>query len=124
MTAESTPNHFGDIMSAQETWIQISGEFSPMERVILTANGNLQRILSSYFNAPVLIHLLYNNKVETNGDSLESFKRCVDLVCLGKRMCQATSSIDIRSQEILSLIIKDQVGIGQLFRYLLIQDNA
>ena len=116
MTTETGPDHFGDIMSANETWIQLPEIFSPMERVVLTANGNLQRILSSYFNSPVSIQLCYNQKVESKKDSLESFKRCVDLICKGKPMCRAISSIDICSQEMLSLITNDQVGIGQLFR--------
>jgi len=31
--------------------------FSPMERIALTANGNLQRILSSYYDAPVCVRV-------------------------------------------------------------------
>jgi len=31
--------------------------FSPMERIALTANGNLQRIFSSYYDAPVHVHV-------------------------------------------------------------------
>ena len=32
-------------------------EFTPMERIALTANGNLQRIFSSYYDAPVHVHV-------------------------------------------------------------------
>jgi hypothetical protein len=38
----------GDIMSSKvniETSILLKGEYLPMERVVLTANGNLQRIM-------------------------------------------------------------------------------
>ncbi len=31
--------------------------FSPMERIALTSNGNLQRIFSSYYDAPVHVHI-------------------------------------------------------------------
>ena len=31
--------------------------FSPMERIALTANGNLQRIFSSYYDAPIHVHV-------------------------------------------------------------------
>ena len=31
--------------------------FTPMERIALTSNGNLQRIFSSYYDAPVHVHI-------------------------------------------------------------------
>ena len=33
--------------------------FTPMERIALTANGNLQRIFSSYYDSPVHVHVDY-----------------------------------------------------------------
>jgi hypothetical protein len=39
------PNNFGDIMSTRETTLQLPEEFLGLERICLTANGNLQRIL-------------------------------------------------------------------------------
>lgn len=38
------PVHFGDIMSSRETSLTFPDGFSGMERIVLTANGNLQRI--------------------------------------------------------------------------------
>ena len=35
----------GDIMGGCETRVSVEGSFTPMERVVLTANGNLQRIM-------------------------------------------------------------------------------
>ena len=35
----------GDIMGGCETSVSVAGSFSPMERVVLSANGNLQRIM-------------------------------------------------------------------------------
>lgn len=32
-------------------------KFSPMERITLTANGNLQRIFSSYYDSPIHVHV-------------------------------------------------------------------
>jgi hypothetical protein len=32
-------------------------QFTPMERIALTANGNLQRIFSSYYDAPIHVHV-------------------------------------------------------------------
>lgn len=41
-------------------------EFTPIERIILTANGNLQRILSAFFNAAVTVKIIYNNVITAN----------------------------------------------------------
>mmetsp|Transcript_16657 Transcript_16657/g.25236 ORF Transcript_16657/g.25236 Transcript_16657/m.25236 type:complete len:372 (+) Transcript_16657:30-1145(+) len=60
--------------------------FSPMERIALTSNGNLQRIFSSYYDAPVHVHIDFcerrtlsasRNDV-SNGDdgSLEMMNDC------------------------------------------------
>lgn len=35
----------GDIMGGCYTDISIKGPFTPIERIVLTANGNLQRIM-------------------------------------------------------------------------------
>jgi hypothetical protein len=42
-------DNFGDIMGGCETHVMLGGSFTPMERVVLTANGNLQRIMSAYY---------------------------------------------------------------------------
>ena len=41
----NVPAHFGDIMACRETAASVVGEFTPLERILLTANGNLQRII-------------------------------------------------------------------------------
>ena len=38
-------------------------QFNRIERILLTANGNLQRILSAFFNATVFVKIIYNNLV-------------------------------------------------------------
>lgn len=39
------PMWIGDIMGGRETEVFVEGSFSPMERIVLSANGNLQRIM-------------------------------------------------------------------------------
>jgi hypothetical protein len=41
--------HFGDIMGKQ-TFTALPDGFSPVERIVLLANGNLQRIISAFYN--------------------------------------------------------------------------
>jgi len=42
--------------------------FTPLERIALTANGNLQRIFSSYYDAPVHVHVDYCGRRKSTGE--------------------------------------------------------
>jgi hypothetical protein len=107
-------NNFGDIMGSNcitENIIE-SGEFSPMERVVLTANGNLQRIMSSYYGANVRVVILECSKVED-----KHYSREVDLVVGDRRFCKATGRVEIFSDECVTAMEAQKIGLGQLFRY-------
>ncbi|KAJ3290151.1 hypothetical protein HDU76_007435 [Blyttiomyces sp. JEL0837] len=116
------PQHLGDIMSSRETAISLPEEISPMERVILTANGNVQRILSAFFNSPVKVEIIRNKRLEaseqTNGSSIAEYDRQVNLLCFDKVCCTATSTVVLTDERYLKLVAEQNVGIGQLFRYL------
>lgn len=71
-----------------ETDVQIQGEFSPFERVILTANGNLQRIMSAYYGAPV--HVKINKCVRVDS---QIFDREVDLHVGEYAFCRAMGKV-------------------------------
>lgn len=45
----------GDISGGLETTNEYLPNFTPLERVALTAVGNLQRIMSSFYNCPVTV---------------------------------------------------------------------
>ncbi|KAJ3171380.1 hypothetical protein HDU87_008338 [Geranomyces variabilis] len=138
-----SPPHFGDIMSSRETSNVIPEGFSPLERIMLTANGNVQRILSAYHNAKVTVEILGNELVSSSSlpessewDQLQSspvvYERKVLLVIgsktsfnnfllfeyLEKICCTAYSTVVIRDAKYLRLIVDEHVGIGQLFRFL------
>eukprot|EP00592_Proboscia_alata_P030242 CAMPEP_0194439144 /NCGR_PEP_ID=MMETSP0176-20130528/108842_1 /TAXON_ID=216777 /ORGANISM="Proboscia alata, Strain PI-D3" /LENGTH=399 /DNA_ID=CAMNT_0039262049 /DNA_START=237 /DNA_END=1436 /DNA_ORIENTATION=- len=113
---------------------------SPLDRIALTANGNLQRIFSSFYDSPVHVHLIYCNKrsPEQSADNNKQFmsgkhesfslhekengcevwNRCVDLTVHSKRFCTAVSKVTVVDQECIRLVGCGAVGIGQLFRYL------
>ena len=38
-------------------------EFTPLQRVVLSANGNLQRLISSYHNSPVSVRVRFNRRL-------------------------------------------------------------
>eukprot|EP01117_Protostelium_nocturnum_P018211 TRINITY_DN7574_c0_g1_i1.p1 TRINITY_DN7574_c0_g1~~TRINITY_DN7574_c0_g1_i1.p1 ORF type:complete len:208 (-),score=59.57 TRINITY_DN7574_c0_g1_i1:227-850(-) len=112
------PSHFGDIMSSRETTLRLPDQFTPLERIALTANGNLQRILSAYFNETVSISVLKNVPITLTEGNLGEYDREVELKCGSIVLCNAKSRICIKDQKILDLIEKEGVAIGQLFRYL------
>lgn len=134
----STHQHFGDLMKSTIPASLDLTPFSPLERIVLTANGNLQRILrflqenleverwtryfyrrilfikcpSSYHNHPVHVNILKNILVVPG-----EFRRCVTL-CMDKvPFCIAFSTIYVTSPLYLDSIGSNRCGIGQLFDY-------
>ncbi|OZJ05833.1 hypothetical protein BZG36_00908 [Bifiguratus adelaidae] len=125
------PSHFGDIMSQRETSLRLPDDFGGLERMLLTANGNLQRLLSAYFNAPISVNVLYNkvmSEPNTYGPDqtciLRGYLREVNLCINGikgqpsRTVCNAKSAVYITDPAVLRLVEEEGVGIGQIFRYL------
>ncbi|KAJ3345510.1 hypothetical protein HDU91_007329 [Kappamyces sp. JEL0680] len=128
-------NHFGDIMSTGDvTSNEITGDFTGLERIVLTANGNLQRILSAYFNAKVGVVIVKNKELPEGPEEawlakqggkiaktvVQSpaslyFDRHVELVCSDRVMCDAKSLVEIYDTSIQELVSCGKVGIGQLY---------
>ena len=80
-----SPHHFGDIMSSNETRLVFPPQdnyYTPIERILLTANGNLQRILSAYFNATVTVDIIYNNQLDDHKFSRMVYLKVNDEVLL------------------------------------------
>jgi hypothetical protein len=103
--------HFGDLMSGTKTAFSVfSPEFSPLERVILTANGNVQRIISSYYNTPV-----YVIPVEKSGSN-GVYHRQVKLSCLGQVFCTASTKVRVTSPDILNAVESNRVELPEIFR--------
>ncbi|KAF9964495.1 hypothetical protein BGZ70_006377 [Mortierella alpina] len=116
------PGHFGDIMSKRDTTLVLPDGFSGSERILLTANGNLQRLISAYFNKTVSVTILENTQVPLTSDEdpavMARFQREVNLLCNNKIVCNAKSRVLIQDPKIYDLVVKNGVGIGQIFRYL------
>ncbi|KAI9091723.1 hypothetical protein DFS34DRAFT_634669 [Phlyctochytrium arcticum] len=112
------PDNFGDIMSSRKIMISLPNHFEPLERVLLTANGNIQRIISAYYNSPVTVQIHKNNLIPSSSQTTTTYARRVTLHVLSHTFCTASSTIHISAPDLLDLITVKQVGIGQLFRYL------
>ena len=51
---------FGDVMGGYRTTVPFLPQFTPLERMAITATGNLQRLISSFYNLPVSVNCVRN----------------------------------------------------------------
>ncbi|KAJ1678879.1 hypothetical protein EV182_003167 [Spiromyces aspiralis] len=101
---------------------------NPIQRIIITASGDLQRILSALYNHRIHVDIIYNEVVpsgtgsSTNNaaaaDTSLSIDRQVNLICNSKIVCRATSAIKLISDRAKKLLLLQKVAIGQLFMQL------
>lgn len=110
-----------------------------IERIALSAQGDLQRVLSAFFARPIVIALVYSQTLHQtspasalvpltlpNPTVIASASpetpivqtRQVHLQCSGKIVCTATSRVRITSSECARLFLEEKYAIGQMFRRL------
>ncbi|KAG1739144.1 uncharacterized protein EDB91DRAFT_1136215 [Suillus paluster] len=93
-----------------------------LERIMLAAQGDLQRLLSSYFARPIFIELIYahcSSRLEPAcPEKPITQSRQVHLVCASRTVCVATSTVTITSPECERLFLDEKFPIGQTFRRL------
>jgi hypothetical protein len=94
-----------------------------LERIMLAAQGDLQRLMSSFFARPIFIELVYaNGSPRLKPASPEhpiTQSRQVHLVCSSRIVCTATSNVTITNPEFERLFLDDKYPIGQTFRKML-----
>lgn len=91
------------------------GIHHPLDRMALTANGNLQRLVASYYDAPVSV-VVQSCTLDTESGAWD---RVVHLqVAATTTFCIATSVIHVHDPVCQQLVESGRVGIGQLFRFL------
>lgn len=110
-----------------------------IERIVLSAQGDLQRVLSAFFAQPIVVALvccqtLYHTSptsalapltlpnpaaiASTSQETPMVQTRKVYLKCAGKVVCTATSCVRITSPECARLFLEEKYAIGQMFRRL------
>jgi hypothetical protein len=117
---------------------------NPLDRMAITANGNLQRLFSSYYDSPVTVQVDYcrrrqncqvqiplsppsANQSQASSSSFTTttaaavaaiWERQVWLQIFDNQtFCTATSVVVVHQESIEQLIESGVVGIGQLFRH-------
>ena len=131
-----TPTTEAASLKKQQTLTETYGITHPLDRMALTANGNLQRLVASYYDAPVTVvvescELRQTEPIVADGNNEACFTtgssssappqvwdRVVQLQVHGTTFCTATSVITVHDALCQSLVESRQVGLGQLFRYL------
>jgi chorismate-pyruvate lyase len=125
---------FRDGLVTSETYslAKTYGISNPLDRMAVTANGNLQRLFSSYYDAPVIVEVEHcrrhhDHQQRNNTDDVEDtatpsncyavWNRRVLLKIFDQTFCTADSIIMVHSQDVEDLVESGKVGIGQLFRH-------
>ena len=101
----------GDIMGHSK--LPTTSDFTPLQRVVLSANGNLQRLVSSYHNTAVTVTPRYNRSIRSG-----LIEREVELTVHGTVFAVATSTVRLESAELITAVEERGLAIGQLFRHL------
>ncbi|KAI9258893.1 hypothetical protein BDA99DRAFT_514476 [Phascolomyces articulosus] len=57
------PYKFAQEFTATNVFLQLPDGFSPLERMVLQTTGNLQRLLSAYYNVPSRVVILRNELI-------------------------------------------------------------
>lgn len=83
-----------------------------MERMILQANGNLQRLLSAYYNVPSHVEIIKNIKSE--GINVY-YEREIKMYFENEFVYNAQSILTVKDDTVLELIEKHKYGLGQIF---------
>lgn len=106
--------HLGDIGGSNlDTDLSLSSgeiQFTPLQRIVLTANGNLQRILSAYHDKKVTVEVLENERVK-----IGLWRRHVRISVDGRAACIASSVVTARTRLAIEMADSGGLGIAQIF---------
>jgi len=99
---------------------QWPADISGLERIMLSAHGDLQRLLSAFFARAINIKTIYaHTSPRTHVASPEEpiiQRREVHLLCGGNTACIATSTVTISTPLCERLFLDEKFAIGQMFR--------
>ncbi|RPD65836.1 hypothetical protein L226DRAFT_499978 [Lentinus tigrinus ALCF2SS1-7] len=113
-----------DTYTGASTSIQIqhADAFTGVERIMLVAQGDLQRHLSAFFARTITIECMYTKTgprgLGASRDNPIRQERQVQLKCGSRVLCIATSSVTVTSSECERLLLDERFALGQIFRHL------
>ncbi|OBZ75400.1 hypothetical protein A0H81_04590 [Grifola frondosa] len=113
-----------DVYTGTSTSVEIDcpPDVIGVERIMLAAQGDLQRLLSAFFARPITIERIYAHTSEHDHAASPARPitqtRQVHLTCAARVVCVATSRVTLGSPAAARLFLDEQFAIGQLFRQL------
>ncbi|KAH7926976.1 hypothetical protein BV22DRAFT_1111384 [Leucogyrophana mollusca] len=111
-----------DAISTQVKLTCIPEDATGLERIILAAQGDLQRLLSAFFARPILVERVYANtpsrQTPASPRNPITQTRQVHLTCASCIVCVATSTVTITSPNVERVFLDEHFPIGQTFRHL------
>ncbi|KAF8141249.1 hypothetical protein EV363DRAFT_1203802 [Boletus edulis] len=100
----------------------IPDDTTGLERIMLASQGDLQRLLSTFFARPIHVERIYANASArvrpASSQHPITQSRQVHLLCANRVVCIATSIVTITSPESERFFLDDKYPIGQTFRQL------
>ncbi|CDS14180.1 hypothetical protein LRAMOSA06350 [Lichtheimia ramosa] len=128
------------LVTASRVFVKLPDGFSPLERMVLQTTGNLQRLLSAYFNIPSRVTIIKNELVPCEAGSSGSdndedtcqhsgindlksnldmrFERRILMHFGDKFAYDADSIVTVNDQKTLGLLTNHEFGLGQVFSHL------
>jgi len=128
-----------DSYNAASTSVQFAWpcNISGVERIVLSAHGDLQRLLSAFFSRSINVSLVYSytSAEDESGKSISydhptstlptastatplTQRRQVHLLCGNTVVCVATSNVRVTAAKPADLFFEQKYAIGQVFRKL------
>lgn len=125
--------NFGDIMQRSSGEMPLSPwlrkklqdtawmQSHPYHRVVLTANGALQRTMSAWYQSEIKVEVIFNREIQEMiswaHPFVKQYDRRVQMSCCGEVFCVATSRIILSEQRAVDAVESGGVGIAQLFKH-------
>ncbi|KAI0332091.1 hypothetical protein GY45DRAFT_1352936 [Cubamyces sp. BRFM 1775] len=113
-----------DTYTGASTSVEIDGpeDVTGIERIMLAAQGDLQRLLSAFFARTITIECIYSSTSArgpgASKDNPIKQSRQVHLKCGSRILCVATSSVTVTSPQCERLLLDEKFALGQIFRHL------
>ncbi len=123
MLQTSAPNNQKEVLNKV-------ADITPLERVMLTREGNLQQLFSAYYDETVNVKVDRFDRMEESSfgalgkqcptvhqsQILASWDREVTMSIMSHDFCKAISVVEAHSPEVVQLLDNQAIGIGQLFK--------
>ena len=108
---------FGDIMSPTVTGMELPDGFTPAQRLLLTANGNVERVVSSFYAEPVTTYVISHHK-RAGAATGAVYDRQVAMLTRGRQFMLAKTTVFVTDAAWQRAAEDERVPVGALFRHM------